>query len=132
MADGITIKFDQSEYERWSRKVRQNLQYQVNGELGEYGDEMARWISEHYLHGQAMRRITGTTIKAFGVRWSRREKAYVLSPGYGVQGSQAYLNRYVGTKHEFVRPGYNVYIRQNPAEIRVRKAVDRVLKEMDK
>lgn len=129
MADGISIKVDKSAYDEWERRVRKNIQYNVNGVLGEEGDAAARWIAMTYLHGKAMKKITGQTIGHFGVRWVKKYKGYFLRPGYGVPGSQNYLERYVGTSHEFVKPGFDAYMSRSGIKGKVEKAVRDTLEE---
>jgi hypothetical protein len=130
MADGFTVRIDKASYDEWQQYVSSHLQYRVNGALGKEGDAAAKWIAATYLHGKAMNRITGTTIAHFGVRWSRRYKAYLLAPGYKIRGNQNYLARYVGTKHEFVRPGFEAYFGSHNITETLEQVIRKTMEEM--
>ncbi len=129
MGDSFIVKINKDSYERWRRYVASHLQYRVNGVLGEEGDAAAKWIADTYLHGKAMKEVTGGTIAHFGVRWSKRYKSYLLAPGYKVPGNQNYLARYVGTRHEFIKPGFNEYFRMNDISRKLEDAIGKALEE---
>lgn len=130
MADGFTVRIDKASYDEWQRYVSSHLQYRVNGALGKEGDAAAKWIAATYLHGKAMNRITGTTIGHFGVRWSKRYKSFLLAPGFHIKGNQNYLAKYVGTKHEFVRPGFEAYFSRNNITPKLEAVIQKTLEGM--
>ena len=49
------------------------------------------------------------------VRW-----AIVIRPGKGIPGLQNYLERWTGTKHEFMRPAFSAF----GSEARIARAVE--------
>ena len=130
MSDGFIVRLERENFDKWRRYVSTHLQYNLNGFLGKAGNEAAAWISATYLHGKAMKRITGTTIGHFGVRWSKRYKSFLLAPGFHIKGNQNYLAKYVGTKHEFVRPGFEAYFSRNNITPKLEAVIQKTLEGM--
>ena len=98
----------------------------VRWSLGEQSDEFVDYVRKTRLSGQSMNVITGETREHVGA-WmqkklrGKRQSVFVIRPGKGINGLQNYLERWTGTKHEFMRPAFA----QFSAGDRIAKYVER-------
>lgn len=111
------------------RKVGNQLSRTVIRAEGDIAKKGATYIKRNYLRGQAMRKRTGETYNHLKLFYSKKEKAWYIRPGVGVKGSQNYLARYIGTKREFMKPGWASYLAQTDAQgyiaRKLQKLIDR-------
>ncbi len=81
--------------------------------LGDKTAEFIPFVQDGYLHGQAMRWVTGKTagsVKMWSGRKRKKEDAWYVRPGVGIRGSLNYLYRWIGTPHEFMAPGFERFV----------------------
>ena len=83
----------------------------VRWSLGEQSDEFVDYVRKTRLSGQSLNILTGETRNHIGA-WrqkklkGKRESVFLIRPGKGINGLQNYLERWTGTKHEFMRPAF--------------------------
>lgn len=105
---------------------KKRLEAWVRYAMGEQTDEFVAFIKANYLSGQRMSVVTGETREHVGgwlqrkLRGKRGVLTYLIRPGVGISGLQNYLERYVGTRHEFMGPAWQAF----GQEARFARAVD--------
>ncbi len=96
----------------------------IRWSLGEESDTFADFVRKNYLSGQRLDVITGETRDHVGA-WmqkklrGKRQSVFVIRPGKGINGLQNYLERWTGTRHEFMRPAFAAF----GSEAKITKAV---------
>ena len=103
----------------------------VRWSLGEQSDEFVDYVRKTRLSGQSMKVLTGETRDHIGAWMQRKlrgkkESVFVIRPGKGIDGLQNYLERWTGTKHEFMRPAFAAF----GAENRIARAVESNIEKM--
>jgi hypothetical protein len=79
-------------------------------------EDYADYIKKKYLSGQKMNIQTGELYKSVKFLKDKQEThSFVVMAGVGVKGHLNYLNRYTGTKHEFMSPSFNDWKSQKRA-----------------
>lgn len=97
----------------------------VRWSIGVESDEFVSFVKASYLSGQKLNVVTGETRDHVGA-WmqrklrGRRQSVHVIRPGKGIPGLQNYLERWTGTKHEFMRPAFAAF----GSEARIARAVE--------
>lgn len=105
----------------------------VRWSLGEESDEFVEFVKDNYLSGGSavLKPITGET-RGHVAAWmqkklkGKRKSVFVIRPGVGIDGMQNYLEKWVGTKYEFMRPAFEAF----GAETRIADAVDKNISKM--
>lgn len=97
----------------------------VRWAVGEESDEFVSYVRTNWLSGQAMNVVTGETRDHVGAYFQktsgrRRLQTWVIRPGVGIPGTQNYLEKWVGTRLEFMRPAFEAFGSEN----RIRRAVE--------
>ena len=103
----------------------------VRWSLGEESDTFVDFVQSNYLSGQSLNVITGETRSHVGAWMQRKLKGkkqsvFVIRPGKGIPGLQNYLERWTGTRHEFMRPAFTAF----GAENRIARAVESNIEKM--
>ena len=93
--------------------------------LGVESDEFVDFVRKNYLSGQSLDVVTGETRDHVGAWMQKkfrgtRQSVFVIRPGKGIKGLQNYLERWTGTRHEFMRPAFAAF----GAESRMAQAVE--------
>jgi hypothetical protein len=84
--------------------------------LGEASLDYAEYIKKKYLSGQKMNIQSGELYKSVKfLKDKEQTHSYVVMAGVGVNGHLNYLNRYIGTKHEFMKPSFTSWKNQKRA-----------------
>ena len=79
-------------------------------------EDYATYVKEKYLSGQAMNYRTGELYKSVKyLKDSEMTHSYVVMAGVGIAGHLNYLNRYVGTNKEFIKPAFKDWQSQKRA-----------------
>ena len=106
----------------------------VRWSLGEESDTFVDFVRASYLSGQRLNVITDETRSHVGA-WrqkknrGKKESIFVIRPGKGIEGLQNYLERWTGTKHEFMRPAFTAF----GGEDRITRAVEsNIQKQIEK
>lgn len=92
----------------------ERLQSWVQWSLGDISDDFIAHVRTHYLSGQRLNVVSGQTRDHIGA-WiqrkvnGRRAGVNVIRPGKGIDGLQNYLERWTGTRHEFMRPAFESF-----------------------
>ena len=100
----------------------------VRWAIGAESDDFVDFVKDRYLSGASavLKPRTGTT-RGHVAAWmqkklkGKRQSVFVIRPGVGIDGMQNYLERWTGTRHEFMRPAFAAF----GAENRIAMAVDR-------
>ena len=95
--------------------------------IGEESDEFVDFVKDRYLSGASavLKPRTGET-RGHVAAWmqkkvkGKRETVFVIRPGVGISGMQNYLEKWVGTKFEFMRPAFAAFGNQD----RIVRAID--------
>ncbi len=79
--------------------------------------DYAEFIKENYLLGQKMDKKTGELFDSvkFIKNKNFKSQSYVVLAGVGISGHLNYLNRYIGTQHEFMSPSFKRWQSENRA-----------------
>ena len=86
--------------------------------LGAESDEFVDFVKKNYLSGQSLGVISGETRSHVGAWMQKKvmgkhQTTFVIRPGKGIDGRQNYLERWTGTKHEFMRPAFAAFGAEN-------------------
>lgn len=98
----------------------------VRWAVGAEADSFVDFVKANYLSGQKLNVVSGETRSHVGA-WMQRKfrgkrmSVHVIRPGKGIPGLQNYLERWTGTKHEFMRPAFAAF----GSEVRIANAIDR-------
>ena len=97
----------------------------VRWSLGDESDTFVDFVKANYLSGQRLDVVTGETREHVGAWMQRklkgkRQSVFFIRPGKGIPGLQNYLERWTGTKHEFMRPAFAAF----GAESKIARAVE--------
>ena len=90
------------------------LESWVRWAVGNSSDEFVKDVKQNYLSGQKLGVITGETKSHVGA-WrqkkyrGKRQSVFLIRPGINIDGLQNYLERWTGTKHEFMRPAFAAF-----------------------
>lgn len=102
-------------------KLGKDLQSIYDYGLAEASKNYALFVKIGYLTGNPMKRRTGELFKSvkFIRTKGKPELSYTVVPGVGIRGHLNYLNRYVGTDKEFMKPSFKSW--------KNRKVIDQIL-----
>lgn len=100
-------------------------------------DEFADYVKSTKLTGNPMHRITGELYGSIGAARQKQGKyrgMLIIRPGVGINGCLNYLNKWVGTRLEFMAPAAREFsqsgrIRRNVND-NISRMLDKVAKEM--
>lgn len=90
-------------------RLRKKLPTWVRHGLGDYAHDFSYYIRQSWLHGKALQYVTGTTAYSVKAFYDRKTRSWYIRPGVGIRGSLNYLARWIGTPHEFMKPGFTAY-----------------------
>lgn len=134
MSDSLSIT-DKGTIEATSEKLEaigdKRLMAWIRWSIGDESDKFVSFVKRDYVSGQRLGVITGETRRHIGA-WmqkkshGKKESVFVIRPGKGIKGLQNYLERWTGTKHEFMRPAFVAF----GAEYQITKAVEANLDKM--
>lgn len=108
----------------------------VKWALGAESDEFVDFVRKNYLSGQRLDVITGETRSHVGA-WmqkklmGKRQTTFVIRPGKGIDGLQNYLERWTGTKHEFMRPAFAAFGAENQIAQAVEENISKQLRKVE-
>lgn len=97
----------------------------VKWALGSESDDFVDFIRKNYLSGQSLDVVTGETRSHVGAWMQKKlrgkhQTTFVIRPGKDIDGLQNYLERWTGTRHEFMRPAFAAF----GAEAQITRAVE--------
>lgn len=102
-------------------------------------DEFASYVRRTKMHGNPMRFVTGETdasIKSGTMKRGLFKGMTIVRPGFGIDGCLNYLNKWVGTNLEFMRPASDEFNAMNRVEqiqkMNIDKMLEKVSREMSK
>lgn len=108
----------------------------VRWSLGEESDTFVDFVKENYLSGQRLDVITGETRDHVGA-WmqkklrGKRQSVFVIRPGKGINGLQNYLERWTGTRHEFMRPAFAAFGSEAKITEAVAENIDKMVRKVN-
>ena len=108
----------------------------VKWALGAESDEFVDFVRKNYLSGQRLDVITGETRSHVGA-WmqkklmGKRQTAFVIRPGKGIDGLQNYLERWTGTRHEFMRPAFAAFGSEAKIARAIEENIGRMIRKVD-
>lgn len=112
----------------------------VRWAIGEQSDEFVDFVKSNYLSGQSLKIITGETRDHVGAWLQRKTKGkksntFLIRPGVRIHGLQNYIEKWTGTKHEFMKPAFMQFGSDaritRYVDMNLTKMFDKVQKEMD-
>ena len=83
--------------------------------VGEDVDSFVDFVKSNYLSGQRMDVVTGETRDSVAgwlqnkLAGKRNAMVFLIRPGVGIHGMLNYLERFVGTSREFMRPAWRAF-----------------------
>ncbi len=108
----------------------------VRWSLGEESDTFVDYVRSNFLSGQKLNVITGETRSHVGA-WmqkklrGKRQSVFVIRPGKGIDGLQNYLERWTGTRHEFMRPAFDAFGGESQIARSVEENISRQLRKVE-
>lgn len=121
----MKLKFDFSgDAEARVKRAQEHFRGWVRTATGDVAKEGGEFIKEHYLRGQALQRITGRTHDSVKQFYVRSEQSWYIRPGVGIKGSLSYLARWIGTRREFMKPGFKRFLAERNAEREIIRKVE--------
>ena len=108
----------------------------VRWSLGEESDTFVAFVRKNYLSGQRLYVITGETRDHVGA-WmqkklkGKRQSVFVIRPGKGINGLQNYLERWTGTRHEFMRPAFAAFGSEAKIARAIEENIGRMIRKVD-
>lgn len=93
----------------------QDLPKVLNYATAEVAKRFADYTKRNYLLGQSLNRVTGETYNSVKF-FKQKEMQMGVRPGVGIRGSLNYLNKYIGTSKEFMKPSSNEFKTSGRAE----------------
>ena len=108
----------------------------VRWSLGEESDTFVDFVRKNYLSGQRLDVITGETRDHVGA-WmqkklkGKRQSVFVIRPGKGINGLQNYLERWTGTRHEFMRPAFAAFGSEAKIARAIEENIGRMIRKVD-
>ena len=124
----VTIKTNVDEVKRkFSGLSDKRLYAWVSYTFREQAEEYTEYVRNAWLHGRAMDWRTGDTARSVQPWTRKRDRHILIRPGVNVPGVKNYLYRYIGTKHEFMRPAWKQFAVGNRVEDAVRQNLDKML-----
>lgn len=125
---GLSVEIvDAKDYEKLAQKVKGK----IVSVIGDEAHTFASYVKANYLSGQKLNVITGATKDSVKTWFEKKKKTWVIRPGVGYVGMLNYLNKWYGTKHEFMRPAFRSYIRGGRLKIKAEEAVNETIKEWE-
>ena len=108
----------------------------IRWSLGAQSDEFVDYVRNYFLSGQRLNAITGTTrdhVDAWLQKKTKGKKnqVFLIRPGVGIDGMQNYLERWTGTRHEFMRPAFRMFSAGNRISRRVEENIARQLRKVE-
>lgn len=98
------------------KELEEDFDKIFNYGLFKSAEDYATYVKNRYLSGQAMKYRTGELYKSVKyLKDSKSTNSYIVMAGVGVTGHLNYLNRYVGTDKEFIRPAFENWESQKRA-----------------
>lgn len=105
----------------------------VRWAIGAESDEFVEFVKDRYLSGATavLKPITGET-RGHVAAWmqkkvkGKKQTVFVIRPGVGIEGMQNYLEKWVGTKLEFMKPAFAAFGDRD----RIARAVDENIGKM--
>ncbi len=91
-------------------KLYKWIRYSINAEA----DELRSYIVRNWASGRTFTERTGLTREHIGVyqlfkRNRKKETITVVRPGKGVSGMQNWIEKWTGTRFEFMRPAFQAF-----------------------
>jgi len=84
-------------------QFNEDLPKVLNYLTAEVAHKFADYTKRNYLLGQALHKRTGRTYNS--VKFFKKKNMQMgVRPGVGVRGNLNYLNKWIGTEHEFMAP----------------------------
>lgn len=96
--------------------------------LGEVGKDFATYTKVNYLQGQKMKKRTGVLFNSVKF-FKEKDLRFGVASGVGVRGSLNYLNKFIGTKHEFFKPAVKAYRKSGSPERITERIVNDILRK---
>lgn len=108
----------------------------VRWALGAESDEFVDFVRKNYLSGQSLDVVTGETRSHVGAWMQKKlmgklQTTFVIRPGKGINGLQNYLERWTGTKHEFMRPAFAAFGAENQIARAVEENISNQLRKVE-
>lgn len=98
------------------KELEEDFDKIFNYGLYKSAEDYATYVKNNYLTGQAMKNRTGELYKSVKyLKDNKMTNSYIVMAGVGVTGHLNYLNRYVGTKKEFIKPAFKDWESQKRA-----------------
>lgn len=110
-------------------KAAKTLDTWIKIGVGDYAHDFIPYVQQNYLHGQALKRLTGETEESVNTWYSKRKKTWFVRPGIGIAGSLNYLGKWVGTSKEFMRPAFAAFSASNDLEKKIAEKIKRNLEK---
>lgn len=97
--------------------------------LAEASHDYSEYVKIKYLSGKKMNIKTGELYKSVKFLKDKTQTlSYIVMPGVGVNGHLNYLNRYIGTNHEFMNVSFKSWKAQKRAFKIIEANFDKVAK----
>ena len=121
----IGVKTNSAKVSKDVRKISTSVQQWCKFAVGKEADIFRDYVKSNWLQGKALKYRTGITHDHVKV-WSKGYTVYVR-PGIGIQGTQNYLAKWIGTKHEFMRPAFKEFSSSGRIEKAVKENLDKMM-----
>lgn len=109
----------------------------IRWSLGDESDTFVEFVRKGYLSGQRLNVLTGETREHVGAWMQKRLKGkkqtvFLIRPGKGIlPGLQNYLERWTGTRHEFMRPAFDAFGGEYKITQAVEANLDRMIRKVN-
>ena len=110
----------------------------IRWSLGDSSDSFIAHVRSNYLSGQRLAVVTGETRSHVGAWMQKRLGAdrhaniFVIRPGKGIPGMQNYLERWTGTRHEFMKPAFASFGGERQVARQVETNIERMLGKVER
>jgi hypothetical protein len=96
----------------------------VRSAIGDIAHEGEDFIRRNFMQGQAIRKLSGETADSVRAYFAREDHSWYIRYGVRVKGHLNYIARWAGTKHEFLKPGFDAFIATKNLENEISRKVE--------
>ncbi len=96
----------------------------VRTAIGDTAHEGSSFIKKNFMTGRAIRKLTGETYDSVQAYFAREDHSWYIRYGVRVKGHLNYIARWAGTKHEFLKPGFDAFVATKDLESEIARKVE--------